>query len=97
MSNYQKKLWKRGIGGNTPILAEDLNKYEDYLFMHDQQIENLTHIPEGSTTADLEVIDGRVGYDGEIFNSLGDAIRGQIEDVYDRMGHPIYPKGTISF
>ncbi len=97
MSNYQKKLWKRGISGNTPILAEDLNKYEDYLFMHDQQIENLTHIPEGSTTADLEVIDGRVGYDGEIFNSLGDAIRGQIEDVYDRMGHPIYPKGTISF
>lgn len=37
----------------------------------------LGSVKEGSTTMDSEIIDGRVGFDGKVYTSLGDAIRSQ--------------------
>ena len=45
----------------------------------------LSTYTDGATTRDAEVIDGRVTIDGEIFDTLGNAIREQIIDIYETL------------
>lgn len=47
------------------------------------RIDALTHIEEGSTTADAELIDIRVGYTGKIYTTAGEAVRSQLSDIGD--------------
>ena len=46
-----------------------------------QRINNLTSLPEGSTTGDAELIDGRIGVDGFAYDNIGSAIRKQINEL----------------
>lgn len=49
-----------------------------------ERVDNLVgSIKEGSTTMDAEIIDGRVGYDTTVYDNLGNAIRNQIQEIYD--------------
>lgn len=45
------------------------------------RIDTFTNLAEGSTTGDAELIDARIGWNGETYNSAGDAIREQVEDL----------------
>lgn len=61
-----------------------------------QRINSLLRMEEGSTTGDAELMDIRVGIDGEIYNSAGEAVRGQLGTLKDGLKQKVdYPKENV--
>lgn len=64
---------------------EDIEENADQVEFAHNRIDSLIALPDGSTTADAELVDARIGYDNTQYNSLGAAIRGQVEDLHDAL------------
>lgn len=90
---YQQLLSAYGKTDNAIIqeiydresaIATEKTERQTEIAVERNRITNLATLSEGSTTGDAELIDARVGYDGKLYGSLGEAIRTQVGDVYAR-------------
>lgn len=73
---------------SVPDLLEDVNNDIDAL---DTRIDNLI----SSVTVDSEVIDARIGVNGNVYPTLGKAIRGQIEGIDEILETDIVSYGAV--
>ena len=62
-------------------IAEAEERLSSELNAERSRINSFVSLAEGSTTGDAELQDARVGFDGSVYESAGDAIRTQIQDL----------------
>lgn len=69
-------------GHNSSYFAKDSD-----LAIERERISNLARLNEGSTTGDAELIDIRIGADGTVYETAGEAVRGQAVKLENELSH----------
>ena len=79
-SDFAKKADVNDLASNKADKNE-LQNTNNELNIQKARIDSFTSLPAGSTTGDGELIDGRIGIDGETYSNIGEAIRSQIKQT----------------
>ena len=72
-------------GSEKPLTSGAGYNLEKQIEVERARINNLSTLEEGSTTGDAELIDIRTGANGTVYESAGEAVRGQITELGNEM------------
>ena len=62
-------------------INQDISAAQNDIQVLDARMDTFSSLPDGSTAGDAELLDIRVGANGQTYNSAGDAVRGQVTDL----------------
>lgn len=90
------------VKGTIESLAVDHDALVASVELESARVTNIASLDEGSTTGDAELIDIRVGKDGETYASAGEAVRKQFTEVANKLSGSVYyakelVNGTVTF
>lgn len=67
-------------------INQKMNQMQSDVDVQNRRIDAIVALPDGSTTADAELVDIRIGIDGVNYKSAGDSVRSQMELLRDNLG-----------
>ena len=75
-----------GKHANEFAYATDMESVQREISVEKSRIDQLTKLEQGSTTGDAELQDIRVGYDGNVYDTAGEAVRQQVAAAMESGG-----------
>ena len=84
------------IKANISNVKTDIQNLQNQDNVLSSRIDNLSTLPEGSTTADAELADIRVGADGTTYENAGTAVRTQVSELKEDLDELVERKVTLS-
>ena len=84
-----KQLYRSGHAADAAVTGEKVSDLENKIAIERARIDNISKLPEGGTTGDLELQDIRIAYNGVAYETAGDAVRSQAK-IWD-VAYPALP------
>lgn len=92
LEKWKAELFNAGYI-NADTMKANISNLSNALNVERKRIDNIVKLPNGSTTGDAELMDIRVGADGDVYDSAGAAVRGQIGGM-SKMSTNLYNPAT---
>lgn len=80
IGNYKTQM-NQNFSELQSTTENDLQQQNGKIFVLEGRMDTFTNLPTGSTSGDAELQDIRVAYDGSVYATAGDAVRGQSSEL----------------